>query len=76
MYTVKMLECVAFDQVINKYLWDIILSPQYYVASDVNECAEGIDACAHVCTDTSTGYTCSCNSGYRLASDGHRCNGK
>ena len=42
----------------------------------VNECAEGTDNCAQVCTDTDLSYTCSCRSGYRLASNGHGCDGK
>ena len=45
-------------------------------AAEVNECAEGLDQCAHVCNDTATGYTCSCNPGFRLASDGRNCNGR
>ena len=43
---------------------------------DTDECADGIDDCAQVCTDTDLGYTCSCRSGYRLASDGRGCDGK
>ena len=45
-------------------------------ASDINECAEGTDGCAQTCNDTATSYTCSCNSGYRLATDGHACYGE
>ena len=43
---------------------------------DINECDEDIDDCAQICTDTEFSYTCSCRSGYRLASDGHGCHGK
>ena len=32
--------------------------------------------CDQICSDTDTSYTCSCRSGYRLASDGYSCNGK
>ena len=39
----------------------------------VDECAEGTDDCAQVCTDTLLSYTCSCQSGYRLASDNRGC---
>ena len=42
---------------------------------DVNECIEDVDSCAQICTDTLGSYTCSCRSGYRLASDDHQCNG-
>ena len=43
---------------------------------DINECDEDIDDCAQICTDTKFSYTCSCQAGYRLASDGHGCHGK
>ena len=42
---------------------------------DVNECIEDVDGCAQICTDTLGSYTCSCRSGYQLASDDHQCNG-
>ncbi len=47
-----------------------------HIASDINECAEGIDACAQNCHNNIGSYTCSCNTGYRLASDGFACDGK
>ena len=46
------------------------------IASDINECEENTHGCAHTCTDTTSSYTCSCRSGYRLGSDRHRCYGK
>jgi hypothetical protein len=54
-------------------IWTLSL---VYTVSDINECDEAIDDCAQVCTDTDLGYTCSCRSGYRLASNGHGCDGK
>ena len=45
----------------------------YY--SDVNECNENIDGCDHLCSNNIGSYTCLCRDGYRLASDGHTCNG-
>ena len=36
----------------------------------------GSHQCAHVCLNTAGSYTCSCNNGYRLNSDGISCNGK
>ena len=42
---------------------------------DIDECAEGINGCIHSCSNTEGNYTCSCNSGYRLASDNHGCEG-
>ena len=43
--------------------------------ADINECAEEIDRCAQNCQNTIGSYTCSCNSGYRLGSNGYSCNG-
>ena len=57
------------------YLLTCALIP-WNTVSDIDECAEGTDDCAQVCTDTDLSYTCSCQSGYRLASDGRGCDGK
>ena len=43
--------------------------------TDINECAEDTHNCAQECTNTIGSFTCDCNTGYRLASDGHSCNG-
>ena len=43
---------------------------------DIDECAEGWDGCAQNCSNVAGSYTCSCDSGYRLASDNHGCEGK
>ena len=40
---------------------------------DINECLEGTDNCEHVCIDTEGSYTCSCNTGFTLDSDGTSC---
>ena len=45
------------------------------VLSDIDECAESIDGCAQICTDTNGSYTCSCNPSYELASNDHDCDG-
>ena len=42
---------------------------------DVNECLTNNGGCGHSCTNTLGSYTCSCNSGYSLAYDGHQCTG-
>ncbi len=42
---------------------------------DNDECALGTDMCSQSCRDTLGSYTCSCQSGYTLAADGHACNG-
>ena len=45
----------------------------YFV--DVNECAEGIDDCVQICTDTDGSYVCSCAPGYLLTNDSRGCDG-
>ena len=44
-----------------------------YPLSDIDECLERTDNCDHVCNNTVGSYTCECNSGYILQSDGHSC---
>ena len=45
--------------------------------SDINECSSpSTSNCDQVCRNTASSYTCSCNSGYTLASNGRTCNGK
>jgi hypothetical protein len=41
---------------------------------DIDECAERTDGCAQTCTNIVGSYSCSCNTGYRLASNKHSCN--
>ena len=43
---------------------------------DINECSVNNGGCAHNCTNTQGSLTCSCRSGFQLASDGMSCNGK
>ena len=47
-----------------------------YACIDINECLEARDGCAQVCNNLAGSFTCSCNSGYQLASDSRGCNGK
>lgn len=42
---------------------------------DINECESNNGGCDHICTNTESSYTCSCNSGYQLESDEHKCTG-
>ena len=44
-----------------------------FFVTDINECAEGIDQCAQNCHNTAGSYTCSCNTGYSLDSNGRGC---
>ena len=46
----------------------------YY--TDIDECADGTHRCAQTCTNEIGSYSCSCDSGYRLAGDSFRCYGK
>ena len=39
----------------------------------INECATGQHNCDQGCIDTEESFSCTCDSGYRLASDGHSC---
>ena len=43
--------------------------------TDINECSINTDGCAHSCSNTIGSYTCSCRTGYRLASNGRSCEG-
>lgn len=46
----------------------------YY--TDINECHGNAAGCEHNCTNFGGGYTCTCGSGYTLATDLHNCLGK
>lgn len=40
---------------------------------DVDECMKTPDVCDHSCVNSDGSYKCSCNQGYVLDPDGHRC---
>ena len=46
-----------------------------YAVLDIDECSENADICDQNCSNTEGSYTCSCNVGYVLASNGHSCSG-
>ena len=46
-----------------------------YQYTDIDECSEGTHNCDQVCTNTEGSFTCSCNSGYTLLSNGRSCIG-
>jgi len=41
----------------------------------VDSCVNGNGGCEHVCHQTDTGTTCSCDDGYTLRPDGRSCEG-
>ena len=54
----------------------VIQTILFTVFVDIDECADGIDGCTQICTNANGTYTCSCSSGYRLASNRRMCNGE
>ncbi|MGI4401074.1 hypothetical protein ACR2V8_26795 [Klebsiella pneumoniae] len=57
---------LCFNSIWRDYMDDL-------VCTDIDECTDGTDGCAHVCTNTEGSYECSCNAGYVLAADDHAC---
>ena len=49
------------------------LTDSLQLLTDVDECAEGTHGCAQTCTNQVGSYSCSCGSGYLLASDHRGC---
>ena len=47
-----------------------------FIYPDNDECSLGTDDCTHMCINTDGSFTCGCNSGYVLNTDGFTCNGK
>ena len=42
---------------------------------DIDECSEDTNGCSQICNNTEGSFTCGCNDGYLLDSDGITCNG-
>lgn len=55
----------------------VCICPSYHtiLLTDIDECHEHTDGCAHQCNNTISSYYCSCNTGYSLDSDDHSCSG-
>ena len=49
---------------------------KHHFDTDVDECIEGIHQCHQVCQNIIGSYTCGCNDGFMLDTDGRSCNGK
>ena len=48
-----------------------------YIFTDVaNDCGANPNVCEHTCHNSNSSFYCTCNSGYRLASNGRTCDGK
>ena len=43
--------------------------------TDIDECSAGTHDCDQICTNNAGSYTCSCNDGHVLDSNGRTCNG-
>lgn len=55
----------------------LVSSYIYTNSADINECSSNTtNSCEHACVNTLGLYTCSCNSGYVLNSDGQTCRGQ
>ena len=48
----------------------------FFLNIDINECSEGTDRCDQNCHNNVGSYTCTCNVGYRLNTNGYGCDGK
>ena len=46
-----------------------------FSSTDINECNNNNGGCAQTCTNSDGSFQCSCNSGFRLNSDGRTCSG-
>ena len=56
-------------------LYFTVYSHITYFNADIDECGEDSDNCNQTCTNTEGSFTCECNDGYLLDSDGTTCNG-
>ena len=59
----------------------VVMDSQTYCCvvfyTDINECAEDSDGCAHNCNNTLGSYICYCDVGYNSSGrDGRSCNGR
>ena len=50
--------------------------PHMYNITAINQCEDGTNNCAQNCINNGGSFTCSCRSGFLLASDGRGCNGE
>ena len=53
----------------------IFLHIDISIHPDIDECSDGTHDCSQTCTNTIASYTCGCNTGYLLETDGITCSG-
>lgn len=58
------------------HVWACVPSLFIIHIPDRDECAASLDNCEMQCINTFGSFSCSCSSGYSLASDGRQCLGK
>ena len=63
---------------VSQTIYNQIISMTFscHIYSDIDECLSNNGGCHHNCHDSDGSYTCSCNDGYQLNSDGHTCEGR
>lgn len=44
--------------------------------ADIDECSDNNGGCAHTCSNSDGSFSCGCEAGYSLGSDGLACEGK
>ena len=76
----RALHSTAMEQVamvrLQSSMMQVLDDTQIPFATDVNECTEGTHQCQQACLNTIGSYTCGCNDGFMLGTDGRSCNGK
>ena len=55
-------------------MYKYMLSFVNFIFTDINECDEQTSGCEQVCINIAGSYTCACNAGYSLHTDGLSCN--
>ena len=72
-------KAMAFLAQVSQTICNQIISMTFfclYTYPDIDECLSNNGGCHHNCHDSDGSYTCSCNDGYQLNSDGHTCEGR
>lgn len=70
--TILQVALALIKQVSTNYITTSLCTCIY---SDIDECLSNNGSCHHNCHNVDGSYTCFCNYGYQLTSDGHTCEG-